>query len=130
MIKKKQEITILMFDGPFFGQVRSRNIPISMHLLQKKAWRFANILGIKEFQASNGWLTTFKIQHNIEFKAICEEEEAIDKDVIKNWSANIEAITDGFGRENIFNADETSFVGPRYQKNIINFFTDSVWIQE
>ena len=42
----------------------------------------------------------------------------------------MEAITEGFERENMFNADETGFFGPHYQKNIISLFTDSAWNQE
>ena len=44
----------------FFSQAKAKNLPLSGPILQSKALVFAEKLGIQEFRASNGWLTSWK----------------------------------------------------------------------
>ena len=43
--------------------VRENNVPISGDLIQEKALKFAAEKGIKDFCASGGWLSRFKVRH-------------------------------------------------------------------
>ena len=57
------EVNELMFQ--WFQIARERGIPISGPLLQEKARKYAEELGISKFTASNGWLATFQSRHKI-----------------------------------------------------------------
>jgi hypothetical protein len=99
------DINVLMWK--WFNEVRSRNIPVSGVIIRQKALKYADSLGIENFQGSDGWLTRFKERHNIKFKQICGESRSVDVDVVKNWKENLDAVCQGYEDENIFNADET-----------------------
>ena len=45
--------------------MRENNVPISCDLIQEKALKFAAEKGIKDFCASGGWLSRFKVRHNL-----------------------------------------------------------------
>jgi hypothetical protein len=54
----------------WFRQWRAKKIPISCVILQEKAKKFAGIMGIEGFAASNGWLQSFKVRNGISFRQI------------------------------------------------------------
>jgi hypothetical protein len=76
-------------------------------MLQQRARRFAETLGIENFQASDGLLSSFKSRHNIAFKVISGEAASVDEEVLRGWINNLKVITEGHTIENILNADET-----------------------
>ena len=49
----------------FFRRCRDRNFPLTGPLPQAKAKFFADSFGVSEFDASNGWLQSWKERHNI-----------------------------------------------------------------
>jgi hypothetical protein len=51
----------------FFQKCRAMNIPITGPMLQPKATEIAQKLHVENFQASNGWLESFRTRHNINF---------------------------------------------------------------
>ena len=63
----------LMFS--LFSQARAKNIPVSGPILQSKALQFTDQLDKEDFQASNGWLTSWKKRYNIkQFKFRVKEQ--------------------------------------------------------
>ena len=49
---------------------RENKIPVFNALIQEKALEFAKEIGMCDFCASNGWLSRFKIRHNLGGKAM------------------------------------------------------------
>ena len=63
----------------FFSQARDKYIPISEPILQSKALMFTDKLGIEDFKASNGWLTSWKKRYNIkQFKISGESTDVVE----------------------------------------------------
>ena len=59
----------------WFCTARSKNIPMTGHLIQEKATMLAVAMGHVEFTAFNGWLESFKKRHDI--KASVPSGEAV-----------------------------------------------------
>ncbi|XP_029655313.1 tigger transposable element-derived protein 4-like [Octopus sinensis] len=75
-----------------------------------KAKNIANIYGIKEFKASNGWLSKFKIRNNLKLRTLHGESGSIavdQKQEIDAFTSLISAKIQQYNAENIYNADET-----------------------
>ena len=53
---------------------RNSNIPVSGTMLQEEALMIAEKMGISGFAACNGWLKSFKKQHNLHHMAIAGED--------------------------------------------------------
>ena len=51
-------------------EMRSQNECVDGPLLSEKALEVANLMGIEDFQASNGWLEKFKQRHGIVFRTL------------------------------------------------------------
>ena len=99
------EVNELMFQ--WFQIARERGIPISGPLLQEKARKYAEELGISKFTASNGWLATFKSRHEIKAFRVNGESLDVNPVTVDNWKGRLADITAGFREEDIFNCDET-----------------------
>ena len=91
----------------WFKEARDRSIPLSGHMLQKKALQFAQSLGRKDFQASTDWIWNFKKRYDIVGKSICGESSSIDEDVCMKWTDELPTLISSFKPEEIYNADET-----------------------
>ena len=86
----------------WFKNARDKN------LLMTKARLFADNLGIKDFEASPGWLTRFKERHGIVFKNVCGESASVSRNVVDQWLSDVfPNLVEGYAPDNIFNADET-----------------------
>lgn len=86
---------------------RRNNVPIGGNLLKEKATAFASSLEINRFCVSNGWLDGFKKRHNVVFRKICGEGNAVDINTCNDWIEGLRDIINGYTADNIFNADET-----------------------
>lgn len=92
----------------WFHEKRALNIPINGPLLCAQARKFATLLGVDDFKASNGWLVRFRDRHGITFKLIQGEEKSAPVNDANLWRANeMEKITEKYAPEDIYNADET-----------------------
>ena len=91
----------------FFSQARDKNIPISGPILQSKALMFADELGIEDFKASNGWLTSWKKRYNIKQFKISGESADVDLDVVEDFKKRLPDLISPFKPEDVFNCDET-----------------------
>ena len=80
---------------------------ISGNLLKEKAKEFASILSIKNFAASEGWLTNFKKRNGVVFKKVCGESESVDDVVCLDWHGKLKTLIENYHARDIFNTDET-----------------------
>ena len=91
----------------WFQIARERGAPISGPLLQEKARKYAEELGIDNFTASKGWLAAFKTRHKIKAFRLSGDTLDVDPVTIDSWKERLPDITAGFKEEDIFNCDET-----------------------
>lgn len=92
----------------WFKESRDQNVPIGGNILKEKALRYAESLGIKDFKASEGWLTNFKKRHGLSFRKLCGESAAVEDEVCDEWRADLKDILKNYAPRDIFNADETA----------------------
>ena len=95
----------LVFD--FFCKARSKNIPISGPIIQKKALEFSAELEIENFQASNGWLTNWKGRYNIKQFVVSGESADVSPEVVAEFKERLSSIIADYDSHDIFNCDET-----------------------
>ncbi|KAG5877946.1 hypothetical protein JTB14_034256 [Gonioctena quinquepunctata] len=62
----------------WFCEARNKHLPISGPIIQAKALESAQVLGLDNFKASNGWLKRFRHRHDITFKKICGESADVN----------------------------------------------------
>ena len=60
--------------------------------------------GVDNFMTSNGWLESFKTQHNVCCAALSGEAADVDPTVVDNWKERLETILEGYVPEDIYNA--------------------------
>jgi hypothetical protein len=75
--------------------------------IQSKAKEIAQRLQIENFQASNGWLESFKARHNINFRSLSGESAGADLEAAEDWKSKLNQVASEYPPENQFNADET-----------------------
>ena len=66
---------------------RSENIPIQIHgkIIREKALEFAKELNLEKFQASDGWLHSWKAWYNISFKKVSGESKSVTPEMTAAW---------------------------------------------
>ena len=92
----------------FFKQARAENVSIPGPVLQGKAEFYAKQMGHSNFRASNGWLEKFKSRHEIAFKKVCGESNAVENLVCEDWLKKLDLLCHDYKPEDIFNADEAA----------------------
>ncbi|XP_029654472.1 tigger transposable element-derived protein 6-like [Octopus sinensis] len=65
-------------------------------------------MGLNKFKASNGWLEKFKQRHELKFRTLSGESASADHAIILNFLSELNIKVEQYGKENIFNCDETS----------------------
>lgn len=83
-----------------------KNEPITGPLLQKRAQKFARILGHSSFHASNRWLHSFKKRYGSVLRQLCGESVSVDEMLCQNWKETLLEHTEGYHPNNIFSAGE------------------------
>jgi len=78
----------------WFSKTREKNLPVSGPTLQEKAKQLAEVHGLNDFKASNGWLEKFRKRDNISFKSICGEASAVDRIAVDDWKKELPNIID------------------------------------
>ena len=70
----------------WFKNVRSNNIPVNGSIIREKALGLAKILELTDIRASDGWLDKWKQRHNVTFKAVSGEENAVTSQMTASLS--------------------------------------------
>ena len=92
----------------WMGQALAKQIAISDEMLISKAKDFGNLLDIKDFGYSNGWLEKFKKRHGIKVYKYMGESGNVDVNLIKDSREALKKLTDGYEAKDIYNFDETA----------------------
>nr|XP_054919021.1 tigger transposable element-derived protein 4-like [Dermacentor andersoni] len=88
---------------------RNANLPLSGPLIMAQAERFALMMHIDAFKASEGWCARFRERHGLIFKTVCGERGAVNEDVANNWkNAQLLEHIAAYDPNDIFKADETA----------------------
>ena len=65
-------------------------------------------MGSEEWTCSSGWLSRWKVRHDIKYRSVCGENAAVDKEVCEDWKDKTSLpILERYDPNNIYNADET-----------------------
>lgn len=93
----------------WFTQQREKGMPLTGPLLQEKAKMLAELLGDegKSFCASSGWLDRFKKRYGIRQLNLCGEKLSADSDAVDVFKTMFADYTQGYSKDQIYNADET-----------------------
>lgn len=89
-------------------QVLAKNLPINGVLVQEQAKKIAIENSVPDFKASNGWLESFKIRHNLTFSAISGESKDVDVDIVNTFREKLPELIEGYDPKDIANCDETA----------------------
>jgi len=66
--RRQKNENVNNFVWEWFKEARAKGLPLSGPILQEKAREFAAFFNIGKFNASNGWLDSFRTRHSISFK--------------------------------------------------------------
>ncbi|GBP24490.1 Tigger transposable element-derived protein 6 [Eumeta japonica] len=88
-------------------QCKEQKVFISGNLLKEQAKEFGSTLSIKNFVASEGWLTNFRKRNGVMFKNICGESGSVDDTVRLDWHGKLKTLIENYDAQDIFNTDET-----------------------
>jgi hypothetical protein len=83
------------------------NIPVTGLMLQAEARETAQRLHVENFQASNGWLESFRTRKDINFQFLSGELAAVDTAADEDWKSKLHQVINEYPRLNQFNADKT-----------------------
>ena len=91
----------------WFKNVRSNNIPVNGIIIKEKALSLAKSLELTDFRASDGWLDIWKQRHNVTFKAVSGEGNAVTPEMTASWSETyLPTILSKNELKDIYNVDE------------------------
>lgn len=91
----------------WFKLARQRNIPVSGPMIQEEAKIMAEKMGMTDFKASNGWLSSFKKRHNIKQFAVSGEAADVADETVDSWKERVKTIMEGYEARDTWNLDET-----------------------
>ena len=70
----------------WYTQVRAKGLPVSGPLLIEKPKRFAELLKVDDFKASQGWIDKFKTRHGLKCKVLAGVAESVSDATVQNWT--------------------------------------------
>ena len=76
-------------------------------MLQEEALLIAERLENSRFKASNGWLQSFKVRHNLKMLTVCGESASVPQGTVEAWHSRVKDLVIGYVPKNIWNTDET-----------------------
>ncbi|XP_008178773.1 tigger transposable element-derived protein 4-like [Acyrthosiphon pisum] len=92
----------------WFTLTTSRGVQVSGPILKAKSEDLARKLGNDEFKATDGWLSRWKVRHDIKFKRSHGEKASANSEYADEWKfTKLPQILAKFSLDDIYNADET-----------------------
>ena len=73
----------------------------------QEACIIAGKLGHPEFKASNGWLQSFKLRHNLKQLTVCGKSAEVREETVEVWHERMKGLVIGYSAQDIWNADES-----------------------
>jgi hypothetical protein len=65
--------------------VWKNTIPLTGPIIKEKAKEYAQLSGINDFEASDGWLANFRSRNEILFQKIQGESASVNQDTVNEW---------------------------------------------
>ncbi|KAL1484703.1 hypothetical protein MTO96_032422 [Rhipicephalus appendiculatus] len=69
----------------WFKQARASGVNFDGNVLNEKALEIADVLGIDDFTASNGWISRFRARHGIAYQQQNGEAASVNPADVDNW---------------------------------------------
>ena len=91
----------------FHLELYNKGYAVTGTMLQTAGKRWAQKMGVENFQASTGWLRHLKSRNALIGKALCGEEKGVDEEVSIVYRQELPELLKGFAPANVFNCDET-----------------------
>jgi hypothetical protein len=76
------------------------DIPVTGSMLLSKAKEITQRLHIENFQASNGWLESFRARHEINFRSLSGESAGADLEAAEDWKSKLNQVVSECPLEN------------------------------
>ncbi len=92
----------------WFAVRSEQGVNLSGPMLKTKAEELAVKMGHNDFSATDGWLSRWKVRHNIKFKKHHGEKGSADVLKAEEWLSNqLPKLLTEYSLEDVYNADET-----------------------
>ncbi|KAK8785987.1 hypothetical protein V5799_007648 [Amblyomma americanum] len=90
----------------WFKQARASGVNFDGSILRQKAMEIADVLGIDDFTASNGWISRFRARHAIAYRQVNGEAASVNPADIENWISLLPGILNAHDPRDVYKADE------------------------
>ncbi|KAM7283587.1 tigger transposable element-derived protein 6-like [Ixodes scapularis] len=90
----------------WFKQARASGVNFDGSILREKAMEIADIMGIEDFAASNGWMDRFRVRHGISYRQVNGEAASVNPADIENWISLLPGVVNAYAPRDVYNADE------------------------
>ncbi|KAM7304477.1 tigger transposable element-derived protein 6-like [Ixodes scapularis] len=70
------------------------------------AMEIADIMGIEDFAASNGWMDRIRLRHGISYRQLNGKATSMNPADIENWISLLPGIVNAYAPRDVYNADE------------------------
>ena len=91
----------------WMNQALNANATISGHILLRKATTFAELMDIKNFGCSSGWLHNFKKRYGIHEYTRCGESNSAPLNELPLYRETLHDLLKNYSPDDIYNCDET-----------------------
>ena len=92
----------------WYHLAREKLVPVSGPMLQEEALMIACELRHNNFKASNGWLQSFKLRHNIKQLVVSGEAGDVREETVQAWRERLPTLVQRYAPQDIWNEDETA----------------------
>lgn len=103
---KYEDIDTAVYE--WYHLARERLVPVSGPMLQEEALMIACELRHNNFKASNGWLQSFKLRHNIKQLVVSGEAGDVREETVQAWRERLPTLVQRYASQDIWNEDETA----------------------
>lgn len=94
----------------WFKQARTSAINFDGNILREETVEIAEMLGIENFTASNGWIGHFRARHGICYRQVKGKAASVNPAYIENWVVLLPCIINAYEPRYVYNADELGLI--------------------